>query len=114
MDDHIESSVREFLSDHVGVGLERIRCSTTLLGDLGVDGDDGYDLLSDFAEQFAVDMTAFEFDRHFAPEGLPPWFPFYWLILLFRRGTPEQRARLEPISVADLVDAANRRAWQYQ
>lgn len=100
-----------FVAEQRGVRAERLKPETTLFGDLGTDGDDGIELLADFAREFHVDMNGCDASRYFGSEGLPPWFLFYWIILAFRRGTPEERARLQPIRIADLVRSAESGRW---
>lgn len=103
--------VAAFVAHWCGIPKERLTPETTLFGDLGVDGDDGSELLRDFGREFSVDMAGCDLRRHFGPEGLPLWAPLYWLILAFREGTPEQRARLEPITIADLARRAAAGRW---
>lgn len=100
-----------FLSAELDIPTDRLRPEFALLGDGCIDGDDGVGLLERFATRFSVDMSACDVRRHFGPEGLPPWFFIYWLILAFRRGTQEERARLVPIRVADLVSSAELGRW---
>jgi len=96
------------------VKVARVQNGTTLLGDLGIGGDDADDFFVEFHRQFDVDLSAFDLSRHFGSEGLPIWGPIYWLVLLCRQGSPEERARLEPISVADLITAAKCGKWVYK
>lgn len=84
---------------------------TTIFGDLHTDGDDGVELLEAFGEAFSVDMSRCDPTLHFGPEGCVPWAPFYWIILPFRKGSPEERAGLVPVRIADLVRAAERGRW---
>jgi hypothetical protein len=91
----------------------------TLLGDLGIDGDDGVDLLQHFEQKFGVDMTACRLNHHFGPEGVVFWAPLYWLLLAYRAlvekgSTPESRARLPPIRVQDLINSAKSGKWAVQ
>ena len=100
-----------FVAKERAVRADRLKPETTLLGDLRTDGDDGIELLEDFAREFHVDMSGCDASRYFGSEGLPPWFLFYWIILAFRRGTSEERARLQPIRIADLVRSAELGRW---
>jgi uncharacterized protein DUF1493 len=100
-----------FVSEHRSVHPERLTPETTLFGDLGTDGDDGDELLEDFAREFSVDMSGCDPSRYFGSEGLPPWFPIYRIILAFREGSPEQKARLQSIRIADLVRSAELGRW---
>jgi acyl carrier protein len=100
-----------FVAKQRGVRADRLKPETTLFGDLGTDGDDGVELLEEFGREFSVDMSGCDARRYFGSEGLPPWFLFYWIILAFRRGTSEERARLKPIRIADLVRSAELGRW---
>jgi hypothetical protein len=101
-----------FVAKERAVRADRLQPETTLFGDLGTDGDDGIELLEDFAREFSVDMNECDPSRYFGPEaGVPLLFPLYWIILAFRRGTPEEKARLEPIRIADLVRSAELGHW---
>ncbi len=85
--------------------------ATTIFGDLRADGDDGVELLNAFGKEFSVDMSGCDPSRYFGREGCAPWAPIYWLVLALRKGSPEERAKLQSISVADLVRAAECGRW---
>jgi hypothetical protein len=113
----LDSSVIDFVAEFTGVRRQKLSAtSTTIFGDLGIDGHDGCDLIETFGEKFHVDLSSFRPDRHFGPEGLPLYAPFlylWWLMsFLFReRQTPEQRAGLVPIRISDLIVAARNGKW---
>jgi acyl carrier protein len=116
----IEDEVIAFVAKTTGVPAGRITPQTTLFGDLGVDGLDGYDLLVAFKERFSVDLQECRIDRHFGPEScFVPWAVLYWLLLLWRActekgSTSESRARMVPITVQNLVDSAKAGVWTVQ
>ena len=60
------------LLSHIRVSAARLKARTTLFGDLGVDGDDGDELMVAFMKRFGVDMTIYRGDRHFGPKGFAP------------------------------------------
>jgi Protein of unknown function (DUF1493) len=112
----LDSSVMDFVAEFTGVRRQRLSPASTLLGDLGVDGADGWELIETFGERFHVDLSSFHADRHFGPEGLPIYAPFVWLWWLVnfpfrKRHTPEERSGLRAIRIADLVAAAQDRRW---
>ena len=111
MDHDAEPKVLSLLARFAGVESIALRGDTTLFGDLGIDGDDAAELMSEFERRFLVDMTAYDPSQFFGGEGMWPWFPVAWLELLFRRGTPENRAGLKLLTVQDLIDAASNRRW---
>lgn len=100
-----------FVAEQLSVSVDNLRPETTLFGDLRTDGDDGTELLDDFAREFSVDMSECDSNRYFGPEGVSPWFLFYWTMWAFGRGTPEERARLQPIRIADLTLSAELGRW---
>lgn len=108
-----DSEVFDFVAGFVGIPSVQISGATTLFGDLGIDGEDGSNFMVAFGERFNVDLSDLEVTKHFGPEGLWPWAPLHWIALWFRAGTPEQKARLLPIAVADLVHAAEVGTWSY-
>ncbi|MBL9139084.1 MAG: DUF1493 family protein [Verrucomicrobiales bacterium] len=112
----LESRVIGFVAEFTGVRASRLSPASTLFGDLGVDGADGWELIEAFGKRFQVDLSAFHADRHFGPEGLPIYAPLLWLWWLlslpFRpRQTPEERAGLLTIRISDLISAARERKW---
>jgi acyl carrier protein len=73
----IDEQVKSFVAESRGMKPNEIRGESTLLGDLGLDGDVAYGLLSEFAKCFDVDMESFRFEDHFGHEGMQPWqFPY--------------------------------------
>lgn len=79
-----------------------------------VDGDDAEEFLNAFGARFDVDLSELDLQRHFGAEGLPPWFLLEWLAAVFRPGgAPEARARLQPVSIGDLVEAARAGRWNH-
>ena len=111
-----DESVMDFVADFTGAKRQRLTPASTLLGDLGVDGADGWELIESFGRAFRVDLSDFRADRHFGPEGSPPYAPllwFKWLILwpFQRKQSPEVRAGLTPIRISDLISAAREKKW---
>jgi len=100
-----------FVSEQLAVRADRISMATTIFGDLHTDGDDGVELLEAFGKEFSVDMSGCDPSRYFGPEECVPWAPIYWIVLAFSKGSPEECARLQSISIADLVSAAERGRW---
>lgn len=107
------AEITDFIASFVGIPSVGLSVSTTLFGDLGIDGDDAHDLLAAFGKRFNVDLSALDITKHFGPEGAWPWALFYWVVLWSRSGTPEQKARLSPITIADLVRAVESGKWTY-
>jgi acyl carrier protein len=104
--DDLERRVMAFLSKQLGVRPAKLRADARLMQDLGVDGDDGWELLNSFSREFDVDVSELQPTLHFGPEA--PFNPFLFLQWWLEPGT---RPRFVPITVADLVTAAHSRRW---
>lgn len=85
----------------------------TLLGDLGMDGADGWELIEAFGRAFEVDVSRFEPARHFGPEGGgSPLSLIIWLTEVFLGGRDVHEVwGLSPITIRDLAEAAERKCW---
>src|SRR6266498_2708600 len=115
MDASIVERVYRFVAEETAYPLRRIRPDTTLLRDIGFDGDDADEFFQHFASRFRVDMTGFDISRHFHSEVECLMNPFGCLLLplalmkyLFwpdKRDLHEVCGKL-PIRVRDLVQAA--------
>ena len=103
----LEQRVIAFVAAQTGVAPVRVGLDTTLFGDIGIDGDDAWDFMEVFHQEFQVDVRRFNHSRHFGGEGcFPPVAVYMWL-----RGLavgPHEARGIEPIKVRDLVDAATR------
>jgi hypothetical protein len=96
----IQEAVHLFVSEAVGYERSLIKDSTLLRADMGLDGDDAYEFMRLFSEHFAVDMSKFEFDKHFGGEA--SYFPLLsnWI-----------SSNKKDIDVGALVRIAHERRW---
>ncbi len=107
----LESDVIEIVAEESGRQKSQVSLDSTLLDDLGVDGDDAWELLERLHERYKVNFSEFEFMRHFRNEPC-----FKGPIYLFRKlKYPDEHiaAGKIPITVAALVAACEKRAWNY-
>jgi hypothetical protein len=104
---NLEEQVKYFVARYLLVEPGRLQPSTRIGQDMGVDGDDGAELIQAFGERFGVDLSHFRFDRHFGPEGGASSMGCLWYLLL-----PRSRPHLVPITISDLVEAARTGQWQ--
>ena len=101
----IEEQIRQFTAKELLVKPERLKAETSLQ-DLGVAGDDGVEFMQAFAVRFGIDLADFESDLYFGPEaGCDP------LTLLFYLFSPGTRPKFAPITLGDLVQAAQEGKW---
>jgi hypothetical protein len=104
MNQEIFEKVCAFVAEHRSVKKGELTEQTELLK-LGMDGDDAREFMEAFSDKFAVDMSEFEFSKHFGPEGFNPIYYFY--CLLFSR----DKLRQLPITLGDLTKAAQNKKW---
>lgn len=84
----------------------RVKCiekSTTIQFDLGVEGDDAYDLLEEIDKTYEVDWEGFRFEDHFHSEA---WFVlnlFSFLLLFTKAGRKKlSQSEKRPLTVVEL------------
>ena len=88
------------IAKKTGLPAAQISPDSRLLQDLGVTGDDAAELLAELSAAFEIDMGGFQFGEYFTGE---PHLFNWWLA--------GKGAKLTPITVRDLVDAARRKKW---
>jgi hypothetical protein len=69
----LERRILEFTAKERAIKAERVRLSSRLADDLGMDGDDAVEFFQAFGRDFNVDLNSLwqQWDRHFHPEGGP-------------------------------------------
>ena len=76
-----------------------------------MDGIDAVEFMEAFSKEFNVDMSEFEFDKHFGPEGFSPLdlfdIVYCWLGRIFKKDLSGDIA----ITLRDLVSAAKAKKW---
>jgi acyl carrier protein len=96
------ADIYQFLAQKLGVDEATLTPDDSLFDDLGVDGDDFFELEQAFARRFAVDMSDYRWHFHHNSEG--------WLtspgVLFFQR--PYDRIAVTPRL---LVESANAGKW---
>src|SRR4051812_45928259 len=102
LDGDYDKWIIKMISDATGWHPDQILINSRLNHDLGIDGD-AAELLTEYAEAFAVDMSEFQFPRYFRNE---PHLLNFW------RWIPGQGSKLMPITVRNLVEAAKRKKWK--
>jgi acyl carrier protein len=101
----VEHAVMQFVASQTAVRAKHLTLATRLLHDIGVDGADGWELMTELGRKFGVDMSEFESVLHFGPEASCNPISLLWGLL---EGFPQ----FVPITVGDLVEAAQTRKWR--
>ncbi|MCX2781530.1 DUF1493 family protein [Microbulbifer thermotolerans] len=92
----IENKLKERVSYHSGVKAEDVSSEMYLEGDLGITGDDAFELIEDIQKLFDLDLTEFDFSLHFVPEA---------------GGIKNSEYGYYPVSVGHLIEVCNRKSW---
>ncbi len=94
-----------FIADVSGVDIEKLQPDSDLCGDLGIDGDDFFELAEAFAKIFSVDMSTYRWYFHHGEEGGPS-------IGRLLCKPPDARVRRIPVTPEILQASANAGCWQ--
>lgn len=97
------TEIYEFISEAAGVEIYRLNENTDIFEDLGVDGDDFFELMEDFAEKYGVDLSDYLWYFHHGTEG------FSFVGAMFR--VYPQRIAVTP---RILLECANTKKWPIQ
>ncbi|MGG6265532.1 DUF1493 family protein [Leptolyngbya sp. AN03gr2] len=99
-EDWIVQEVKALIAEYTGVEVTMLSLETSLVEDLGVDGDDATDLLEALSREFQVDLSDLNVSDYFNAEGFD-------LRMLFRSG----KTRLKSLTVKHLVNAVKAGKW---
>jgi hypothetical protein len=99
------NSVILWLADFCRLPIETITSSSRLREDLGVDGDDATELMTDFVRRFKVGWGTYHHDSYFYPEGFDFTAPLQRIVSAV---TGEPKTVKEPLYVQRLLDAVER------
>ena len=96
--------ISEFVAKQTGVERTKIVPEARLVEDLGVEGDDFFELERVFAQQFKVDMSDYRWYFHHAEEGAASLGAVFF-------SPPNMRVGHIPVMISMLLDAANCGRW---
>ncbi len=69
MSNNVSKKIKEFIASYWNEPLENLSDETRIEDDLGITGDDAYDFMENYRNKFEVDLTGFQFDKHFGTEA---------------------------------------------
>ena len=114
MNPELYARVKILVAEQMIISKEELTPDTHLADDLGIAGDDGYELLEAFCEEFGIQNTSeIEPYEYFGPEA---WNPFDVYVLLYhwvfdREKLNEPYYSLTPLYLRDLVKSAEAKRW---
>ncbi|WP_420591570.1 DUF1493 family protein [Bacterioplanoides sp.] len=97
------SAVIRLLSKHSGKPASQINLNSTLLADLGIDGDDAWELFEQAHQDFKLDLSQFQFEKHFRNEPCHKGFIYH--LRKFRFGDVYKASQKTKITVAMFINA---------
>ena len=113
MNPELYARIKTLVVEQTGLASEEeLTPETHLADDLGIAGDDGYELLEAFCEEFEIqNMEEIEPAEYFGTEGGPNPFEIYFFLydLVFDR--EQQRYSFSPLYLRDLVRSAEAGRW---
>ncbi len=92
----IETKIKELVSCHSGVKIEKLSNETLIEEDLGTTGDDVWELLEDIHKQLNVNLSELDFELHFSPEVSV---------------SSNESYGYYPVSIGHLIDVAKNQKW---
>ncbi|MBI1926411.1 DUF1493 family protein [Candidatus Poribacteria bacterium] len=111
MNDTILARVKAFVAEHHRIAEKKFNPDTRLLEDLGIDGDDGVELIEAFCEEFEIDPSTIHISEYFGPEGcdlIGSLFGFLYDLLFDKE---KLRSTSTPITLHDLAESAQAKRW---
>lgn len=106
LDETLESRIIDFVARQTAEPTHRLTLLVDLRKDLGVEGDEAEELMTQFAQEFDVDMRDFQFSKYFGPEA-----PFSLIWYLYMKFFEPRLLKFTPLTVADLVQSARQKRW---
>jgi len=110
--DTVEKDVLHFVSKQCGVKESKLNIKTELRKDLGVTGLEAVDFFTAFDNEFYVDFSGFQIDRHFEGEAHGLLFPLGLLQWVYYKVFEKDHVDdLIPITIGDLVESVRKKRW---
>lgn len=108
----LQEEVICFVANYVGEEPSKITPETLINEDLGVDGDDGRELLLLFSEEFNVDIDQID-DVYFGPEGISLYIFVYPILKLlnFMGFRWKKNIEIKSLPVSLLIESAEKKVW---
>ena len=105
--------VKTFVAEFWSTSEEKLKPGTLLADDLGIAGDDGYELLEAFCEEFGIqNMCEIDAAEYFGTEGCNPFeiyvMLYYWI---FDKEKFDNYGSDTSLTLRDLVKSAEAKRW---
>ena len=94
MGDEIFESIKIFVIKETCTRKSPLERTTSIEATLGVTGDDAYELMVDYGNQFNVDVKKFMFTNYFRSEGIPYIFSDVFKLIIGKKSRREKELTL--------------------
>ena len=112
MNPELLARVKTLVAEQRAISAEELTADTLLADDLGIAGDDGYELLEAFCEEFEIEnMCEIHPYEYFGPEA---WNPFEIYVVLYDwvfKRKERGDSGITPLYLRDLVKSAEAKKW---
>ena len=105
----MEEEIKLIVSNEGNVPLCNVTETSTLLGDLKIDGDDAWEIFEQCELKFELDLTNFIFKKYFRNEPCLKGAVYFYRKFKYR--DEHIAAKKEPITVKQLIDACKNGKW---
>ena len=105
----MDNKIIEILSLESGLSKDKIALTSTLLGDLNLDGDDAWEVLDYCHRELKLDLSSFHFEQYFHPEPCLKGLKYFSKKLWYK--DEHLAANKTPITVHQLINACKRGKW---
>lgn len=99
-----QEEIYQLICVQSGVKIDRLAPGVDLFKELGIDGDDFFELMERYAQEFSVDMSTYRWYFHHGEEGGPSLGRFLF-------STPDRRVERIAVTPAILMLGAEERQW---
>lgn len=104
--------LQKYISQQSGIPINLITSSTRFVEDLGITGDDGYELIESVSNKYHVDLNNIEWSNSFGCEGCGPDIVNFFtskVLSLFKKNSDKQSSisLQPPHTVGELLMVIN-------
>jgi hypothetical protein len=103
--------VHEFFSEFTAITPSKITAMSRIVEDLGIVGDDGDEMMNQFAERFNVNISGFTKWDQFGSEGGPDPVSLIHAVIDLLRNSKRKSSGILSLTVMEFIIAAKLTRW---
>ena len=105
----LNEEVIKIVAEKSGKPASSISESSTLLGDLGLDGDDAWEVIERCHDKYNVDFSSFYFSKHFRNEPCFKGIVYFYRKIKYK--DEHIASKKEPVTVSQLIKSCESGSW---